>query len=332
MLCSACTDIFRGKRTRWLGSHRKTVDIYSSNRLEVLSDMDWNEPLTSDWSGKFRSEWEAEREDEWETETESEPETDPENWKTWERFGANDAHLRGRREQYIHHPTSQQFVSAASKGCQLCTMFLAQLSEKDRNTLAQGPMDIDARKKLVDYPTTYEIKNQNGFGRGSMFRSVSWSLHGYYMAPTENGTDRKIHYSVRFGGRRMNGKHSRSPERQHLANNARGQTPLLDPEVPLSHIVGEGDSSLSLVRKWITACEETHETCKLRSLPNARDHNQGSTFARILDVLGDYHSMNLQLRDAEDVPANALYMTLSRTLFPCHIARTMLTIPFRLLG
>ena len=97
------------------------------------------------------------------------------------------------------------------------------------------------------------------------------------------------------------------------ANNLGDQIPAFDHHAAPSKYVGAGDCSISLVRKWIDACEGTYEKCKLRFAPNLRKVDQSSTFARVLDVLGDCHNAEPRLVEAQHVPADARYMTLSRT-------------------
>lgn len=169
------------------------VHCYSGN-LEDISEIDWDEPLTSDYAGEFQTDWV----DEPESEPESELNDDS---KDQELFFTEGSWFLNKNHRYIHHSTSQKLVSAALKGCQLYIMFLTQLSTEDRHALAQQLRGIQPPKNPVDYPTICRIQRLAGFGRGTRFTSVSWSLHGYYTAPYHDRTNRKIRYSVDFGGR-----------------------------------------------------------------------------------------------------------------------------------
>ncbi|KAK1835433.1 heterokaryon incompatibility protein-domain-containing protein [Podospora conica] len=73
-------------------------------------------------------------------------------------------------------------------------------------------------------------------------------------------------------------------------------------------IVGQGEISLSLVRRWIAECEK-HEDCRLRSDSDVYKAQGRLPFARIIDVQDG--SADPRLSDVGEVPSDARYMTLS---------------------
>lgn len=88
----------------------------------------------------------------------------------------------------------------------------------------------------------------------------------------------------------------------------KGQEPLPALDVSYPKAVGWGEASVSLVRRWIAACEE-HENCRTRSLTDIYKTQGHPRFARIVDVQDG--SSDPRLADADQVPAGAIYMTLS---------------------
>ena len=72
--------------------------------------------------------------------------------------------------------------------------------------------------------------------------------------------------------------------------------------------MGQGDLLLSLVRRWISACEQ-HEYCQLRSVLDIFKTQGHPRFARIIDVQNV--AKNLRLLEVDEIPADARYMTLS---------------------
>jgi hypothetical protein len=79
-----------------------------------------------------------------------------------------------------------------------------------------------------------------------------------------------------------------------------------DPFYPT--VVGQGESSVSLVRRWIATCDE-HEDCRLRSLSDVYKTQGRPRFARIIDV--QEGPSDPRLSDVDEIPAGAIYMTLS---------------------
>lgn len=94
-----------------------------------------------------------------------------------------------------------------------------------------------------------------------------------------------------------------------LTNYQKDQEPLSAPDTSYPTVVGQGESSVSLVRQWIAACDK-HDDCRRRSLSNVYKAAQGRLrFSRIIDVQDG--SADPRLADVDQVPADALYMTLS---------------------
>jgi len=191
MLCSACSNIWQGKQTRWMGSHKATIKHYLRHLTkDELPELDRTRPLTSGWATEngFRSDWE----DALDTASEV---SARENMgrKSW-------------RGEYIHHPTGRDLIAAASEGCQVCTMFLAQVSETDRSALAQQPQDILPSANPLDYPTTYRTKVTSTSRNDEPLATIPWILWGHCIIPAQVGPRRVIEYSICFG----------DPERQGL--------------------------------------------------------------------------------------------------------------------
>lgn len=89
------------------------------------------------------------------------------------------------------------------------------------------------------------------------------------------------------------------------------QQPLPAPDISYPNAVGWGEASVSLVRRWIAACEEgeEHVNCRIRLLTDVYKTRGRPRFARIVDVQDG--SSDPRLADVDEVPAGAIYMTLS---------------------
>jgi len=151
-----------------MGSHERTIKHYLGRLSEdEMPGLDRTRPLTSEWAAENGCQ----------TDWEDAPQT------VSEEKAEENLCRKFRRNKYIHHPAGRDLISAASGGCQVCTMFLAQVSEADRSALAQQPQDILPSANPFDYPTTYQSKVAHAFRLGEPLASILWVLSGSYIVP-----------------------------------------------------------------------------------------------------------------------------------------------------
>ncbi|KAK0754594.1 heterokaryon incompatibility protein-domain-containing protein [Schizothecium vesticola] len=184
---------------------------------------------------------------------------------------------------FVHHLSGRAFLAAAHEGCLLCLRLECQLSPKQRLAIAEEPEDIDISSADYDYVVGYGMSFWQG--------DEEWTYRWRYRPRTLNDI-------VETGQIDL--------ELQLYAS--KDQEPLAIPDPSYPTAVGQGESSISLVRRWIATCEE-HDDCRLRSLSDVYKTQGRPRFARIIDV--QEGPSDPRLSDVDKIPAGAIYMTLS---------------------